>query len=120
GRVIAVASTVAKRELALELGADVALDGDLDGYVEQIRAATNGQGADIVLDANGGPIVTAAVEALAPFGRVYSYGDAGKLGRGEFDPQWLAERNAAIGGFWIGPVMNRPGIFAEPVAEMLA
>lgn len=118
GRVIAVASTPEKRELALKLGADVALDADPTTYVDRVRAATGGTGADVVLDANAGPILAAAVETLAPFGRVYSYGDAGNDGRGLFDPEKLAERNAAVGGFWIGPVLNRPEIFAGPVTDM--
>ncbi|ADD41375.1 quinone oxidoreductase family protein [Stackebrandtia nassauensis] len=118
GRVIAVASTPEKRELALKLGADVAIDADPDTYVDRVLAATGGAGADVVLDANAGPILAAAVEVLAPFGRVYSYGDAGNEGRGLVDPEKLAERNAAVGGFWIGPVLNRPEIFAGPVADM--
>lgn len=118
GRVIAVASTPEKRELALKLGADVAIDADPDTYVDRVLAATGGAGADVVLDANAGPILAAAVEVLAPFGRVYSYGDAGNDGRGLVDPEKLAERNAAVGGFWIGPVLNRPEIFAGPVTDM--
>lgn len=81
-------------------------------------AATDGTGADVVLDANGGEIPAAAAEALAQFGRVYSYGDAAKRGRPHFDPEKLAERNAAVGGFWIRPVLDRPEIFAGPVTEM--
>lgn len=118
GRVIAVASTAAKRDLALGLGADVAIDGDPHDYVERIRTATDGRGADLVLDANGGEILSRAAEALAQFGRVYSYGDAANQGRPHFDPELLAERNASVGGFWIKPVLHRPEFFAGPVAEL--
>src|SRR3954447_22760509 len=42
GRVIATASTEAKRKLALELGADVAIDGAADGLTERLVEANAG------------------------------------------------------------------------------
>lgn len=65
GRVIAAASTADKRALALELGADAAVDSEPGGYAERVREANGGESVDIVLDANGGTAITAGIEAPA-------------------------------------------------------
>jgi NADPH2:quinone reductase len=119
GRVIAAASTAAKRELALGLGADAAVDSAPDGYADRVRAANGDRPVDVVLDANGGAAFPAALDALAQFGRLVSYGQASGHGRPPVDPDALAERNHAVVGFWIRPVLDLPGGYAEPMAEML-
>src|SRR3954471_2683037 len=48
GRVIATASSEEKRALALELGADAALDGDPDGLPERLLEANRGEPVDVV------------------------------------------------------------------------
>ncbi|WP_427896297.1 quinone oxidoreductase family protein [Kribbella sp. GL6] len=118
GRVIAAASTPAKRELALELGADVAVDNDLDGYVERVREAADG-GVDIVLDPTGGAATQAGLDCLADFGRLVNYGNAGREGRPPIDPSALAQRNLSVAGFWLVPAMNLPGMYEHPLAAML-
>jgi NADPH:quinone reductase len=120
GRVIATASTPAKRELALELGADVAVDNDPDGYVDRIRAVSNGRGVDVVLDSTGGATMVAGLECLAGFGRLVNYGNAGREGRPSVDPSALAERNLSVAGFWLVPAMELPGGYAEPLSDLLA
>ncbi|MEU4286682.1 NADPH:quinone oxidoreductase family protein [Kribbella sp. NPDC026596] len=120
GQVIATASTPAKRELALELGADVAVDNDPDGYADRIRAASNDRGVDVVLDSTGGPTMLAGLECLAGFGRLVNYGNAGREGRPSVDPSALAQRNLSVAGFWLVPAMDLPGGYAEPLTELLA
>jgi NADPH2:quinone reductase len=119
GRVIAAASTSDKRRLARELGADAAVDSEPAGYAERVRQANDGRGADVVLDANGGAAVTAGLDALAPFGRLVSYGDATHQGRPPVDPGQLAERNLAVAGFWLRPALALPRGYREPLAELL-
>nr|WP_116181700.1 NADPH:quinone oxidoreductase family protein [Kutzneria buriramensis] len=119
GRVIAAASTSEKRRLARELGADAAVDSEPAGYAERVRQANGGHGADVVLDANGGAAVSAGLEALAPFGRVISYGDATHEGRPPIDLGLLAERNVAVAGFWLRPALALPRGYREPLAELL-
>ncbi|GAA3091057.1 NADPH2:quinone reductase [Kribbella aluminosa] len=118
GRVVAAASTPAKRELALELGADVAVDNDLDGYVERVRRASDG-GVDIVLDPTGGAATQAGLDCLADFGRLVNYGNAGREGRPPIDPSALAQRNLSVAGFWLVPAMNLPGMYEYPLTAML-
>jgi len=119
GRVIAAASTSDKRRLARELGADAAVDSEPAGYADRVRQANDGRGADVVLDANGGAAVTAGLDALAPFGRLVSYGDATHQGRPPVDPGQLAERNLAVAGFWLRPALALPRGYREPLAELL-
>src|ERR687894_1209494 len=69
GRLIATASTEAKRELALELGADVAVDVGRDDLAAALVEANLGEPVDIVLEMAGGRVFEASLEALAPFGR---------------------------------------------------
>jgi NADPH2:quinone reductase len=120
GRVIAAASTSDKRRLALDLGADSAVDSDPTGYAERVRQANGDQGVDIVLDANGGPAVTAGLDALAQFGRLVSYGDAAHQGRPAIDPALLAQRNLAVAGFWLRPALVLPLAYREPLVELLS
>jgi threonine dehydrogenase-like Zn-dependent dehydrogenase len=53
GRVIAVDGIAARRELALELGAEIALDPADGDVAERIRALTEGRGADVCLEISG-------------------------------------------------------------------
>jgi len=52
-RVIVVDGIAARRELALRLGADVALDPFADKVAERVRELTDGRGADVVLEITG-------------------------------------------------------------------
>ncbi|GAA1604759.1 zinc-binding dehydrogenase [Actinoplanes couchii] len=119
GQVIAAASTPEKRELALRLGADVAVDSAPDGYPDRIRAATGGRGADVILDSTGGATLTAALDGLAHWGRLISFGNASRQGRAPIDPGTLADRNTSVAGFWLRPALDQPGGFHQPLTELL-
>lgn len=67
--VIASASSPAKRAFALENGVDLAVDSGAPDWREQIKAATNGRGVDIVVDPVGGAITERAFRSLAYKGR---------------------------------------------------
>jgi NADPH2:quinone reductase len=120
GRVIATASTPEKQKLALDLGADVGLDGTPEGYAERVIEANEGRGADVILDAVGGRVFDAAQRALAQFGRLVTFGAASREVAEPIDPVRLMRRNAAVVGFWLAPALRLPGAFAEPMAELLA
>lgn len=119
GRVIAAASTEAKRELALSLGAHVAVDSAAEGYSERIQAANDGRPVDVVLESTGGAVFTAALDALAGFGRLVTFGNASRQGRPLVDPVELAKRNTAVIGFWLRPAWVLPGMFQEPLTQLL-
>ena len=119
GRVIAVASTPVKRELAITLGADVAVHSSLDTYADQVLAANDGRPVDVILDSTGGKTLLAGMEVLGGFGRLVSYGNAGREGRPLIDVGVLAEGNQSVAGFWLKPAMNYPGGYREPLTELL-
>lgn len=77
-RVVALASTQDRAEQARGLGATVALafDGTPAG-VAAVRAATGGEGATHVFDANGGPTFEASLDMLATKGTLVLYGQSG-------------------------------------------
>ncbi len=75
GRVIAIDGVASRRELALKLGASVALD-PADGEVaERIRALTDGRGADVCLEVTGNyAALHEAIRAVAYSSRVCAAG----------------------------------------------
>ncbi|MBX0325869.1 NADPH:quinone oxidoreductase family protein [Halomicroarcula sp. F13] len=74
--VYTTASTEAKREQTLDLGADHALDYTETDVADTLLTRTDGEGVDLVLDGVGGDAFAAGVEALAPAGRIVSFGMA--------------------------------------------
>ena len=68
-RVIASASSEAKRALALAGGADVAVDARAADWRDQLRQANDGKGVDVVFDPVGGNVTEAAFRALGWNGR---------------------------------------------------
>ncbi len=68
-RVIASASTNEKRALALTGGADVAIDSNAPDWRDQVKAANNGKGVDIVFDPVGDRFTEPAFRSLGWNGR---------------------------------------------------
>ncbi|MBB6378600.1 NADPH:quinone reductase-like Zn-dependent oxidoreductase [Pseudonocardia eucalypti] len=79
----------------LDAGAAVALADETagDDLVSSVRDATGGRGADLVLDAIGGPNVEALVRATAPGGAVIVHGGLSgqptPLPAGRYAPVWM-------------------------------
>lgn len=74
--VIAHAGSAAKAALAKELGADHALSCPLDALAGEVRALTDGQGVQVVLDGVGAASWTASLASVARRGLIVSYGNA--------------------------------------------
>ncbi|MBF9033751.1 zinc-binding dehydrogenase [Rhodobacterales bacterium HKCCE2091] len=75
-RVVATASTVARRAWAREIGAEIALPSDPVGLRDAVRAATGGEGVHAVLDPVGGETFTQSMRCLRPGGRILPLGFA--------------------------------------------
>ncbi|MBA2891581.1 quinone oxidoreductase family protein [Nonomuraea soli] len=118
GRVIGTASSDDKRALVVELGADAAIDGEAEGYAERVIEANGGRKADIVLDAVGGPVFDAALSALAPFGRLITYGTSGSVAPSKIDPGILSAGNIAVMGYWLGASIGLPGML-DPLGPLM-
>jgi NADPH2:quinone reductase len=119
GRVIGVASTADKRELAASLGADATVDGTVEDLKAALIDANEGKPVDIVLEMTGGPTFDASLAALAPFGRLTTFGMAGRTPPKSVDPGALLQRSRAVIGFWLAHCLAKPGMVQEPMADLL-
>jgi NADPH:quinone reductase len=117
GRIIATASTEEKRALALELGADAAIDPAPDGLTERLIEANDGQPLDVVFEMSGGEVFDASYRALAPFGRIVAYGIATNRPN-EISTGSLLRHSRAVVGFYLFHCFARPGMFAEALADL--
>jgi NADPH2:quinone reductase len=117
GRVIALASTQAKRDLTLELGADVAIDADPEGLKDRLIEANLGRQVDVVFEMAGGAVFDACLAALAPFGRLVAYGIASGEGN---EVHKLMGRSRAVVGFWLMHCMGKPAMIDEALADLYA
>ena len=119
GRVIASASTEAKRELALELGADAAIDAAPEELKERLIEANGGRKVDVVFEMAGGEVFEQSLAALAPFGRLVAYGIATRQAN-EVRTGDLMRTSRAVVGFWFMHCLGRPGMIDEALAELFA
>lgn len=76
-RVIGVVGGEQKAEYARRLGADVVVDRHAEDFVEVVRAATEGHGADVVYDPVGGQTYQRSTKCIAFEGRIVVVGFAG-------------------------------------------
>lgn len=119
GNVIAVASTDDKLELARSLGADslvLAGSEDLKGALE---AANGGRKVDVVLEMVGGPTFDASLAALAPFGRLATFGMASRTPPKPLNAGELMSKSRAVIGFWLAHCFSRPEMLQPQMAELL-
>jgi NADPH2:quinone reductase len=100
GTIIASASTAEKREQALRLGADHAIDYTDADWPQQVRRLTNGRGADVILEMAGGTSFNQSLSALAPFGRLVVYGTASRE-RSNMVPQQLLGPCQSVVGYYV-------------------
>lgn len=119
GRVIATASSPEKRALALELGADAAIDSNADDLVTELKAANDGRGVDIVLEMTGGRVFDQSLRALAPLGRLAVFGMAGRVPPHDVSPGMLMGHSTAVIGFWLVHIVQRPAMLAAAVTDLL-
>lgn len=120
-RVIAMASSAEKLALARELGADAGVDYTRSDWPEQVRAATDGAGPDLIFDASGGDVPGRCLALLAPFGRLVLYGP---LSIADFRPDAAALKtlifgNRMIAGFSLLPHLA-PARLASDLGELFA
>src|SRR5436305_5546758 len=117
GRVIATAATEEKRAMALELGADVAVDASPEGLKERLEEANEGRKVDVVFEMAGGEVFEASLAALAPFGRLVSYGIASRQPN-EVTSGALMRRSRAVVGFWLMHCIGRPEMVDEALGDL--
>lgn len=94
-RVAVTAGSQAKLDACRELGAEVLVNYREDDFVAAVREATDGHGADVVLDNMGAKYLGRNVDVLAPNGRLVVIGLQGGR-KGELDLGALLAKRAAV------------------------
>jgi NADPH2:quinone reductase len=69
-KVIVTAGSPEKCDACRKLGADVAVNYKTEDFVEKVKTATDGKGADVILDMVGGDYIARNYEAAAVEGRI--------------------------------------------------
>jgi NADPH:quinone reductase len=118
GRIIATASTPEKRDLAVQLGADVAVEGDPEGLRDRLVEANGGDKVDVVLEMVGGQVLSESLRAVAPFGRLATFGAASRERTPAIDPIKLMAGSRTVAGFWLGHCFGRPEMIRGPLTEL--
>jgi putative PIG3 family NAD(P)H quinone oxidoreductase len=118
-RVAATAGSASKLETCRDLGADVVVDYHQQDFVEEVRAATDGRGADVVLDIMGAAYLGRNVDVLAEHGRLVIIGMQGGA-RGELDIGMLMRKRATVAGTTLRsrPVEEKAAICAAVVEHV--
>ena len=104
--VVGTAGSQEKREYALSLGADHAVDYHQEDWPDQVLEATGGRGADVILESVGGQSGARAYDCLAPLGRLVTFGAASGEGLQPPDMWQLNLKGQSVSGFggpWIRP-----------------
>jgi NADPH2:quinone reductase len=120
GRVIGVASSEEKREVVRRLGADAVVDANAEDLTAALREANAGRRVDVVLEMAGGRTFQQSLEALAPFGRLVHFGQAGREGAPAVDPGRLMATSRGVLGFWLVHLLRRPELLNEAMQDLLA
>jgi putative PIG3 family NAD(P)H quinone oxidoreductase len=96
-RVLTTAGSAEKLELCRSLGANVAIGYREQDFVEEVRRATDGRGADVILDNMGAKYLDRNIDALALEGRLVVIGMQGGA-KAELDISKLLRKRAAVIG----------------------
>lgn len=119
GRVIATASSADRREVALSLGADVAVDSDPEGLTERLIEANEGREVDVVFDMAGGETFERSYRALAHFGRIVVCGISSQEPNEVRTGSLLRHSRSAV-GFYLFHCLERPAMVSEALADLFA
>jgi len=110
GLVVATAATQEKRDFALSMGADVAIDYEDHEWPQAVVDATGGHGVDIILESVGGDVFDRNFECLAARGRVILYSSIRPLAQ-PFEPRRLMAKSQTLTGFFGGLMLGNPALF---------
>lgn len=116
-RVIALASSEEKRNLAARLGADATVDSRSEELGTAILEANGGEQVDAVLQMSGGQSFEQELRILAPFGRMVAFGNAsGEENR--VRTGHLMRNSRAVIGFWLMHLVPHREKLGSMIAEL--
>ena len=118
-RVAVTAGSPAKLERCAALGAEILVDYREQDFVEVVREATRGHGADVVLDNMGAAYLQRNVDVLATGGRIQVIGLQGGV-KGEINLGVLMGKRAQVRGTTLRarPVEEKAAICARVASEV--
>jgi NADPH:quinone reductase len=116
-RVLAAAGSPAKLAVARALGADVLVDYSCPDWPEVVRAATDGRGANLILESVGGAVFAGCLRCWAPGGRLVVYGQAsGRPGAVGGDDLLFGHRAAL--GLALGTVLEDTALLRTSMRQL--
>lgn len=115
-RVAVTAGSTAKLAACRALGAEIAVNYRDEDFVAVVKAATDGRGADVVLDNMGAKYLTRNVDVLAADGRLVVIGMQGGT-TAEVDLSVLLRKRASVSATTL---RGRPATGAGSKAEIVA
>lgn len=118
-RVAVTAGSPEKLARCRELGAEILVDYTTQDFVEEVRRATDGHGADVILDNMGAAYLGRNVDVLATGGRLQVIGLQGGT-KGELDLGRLMGKRAQVRGTTLRarPVAEKTEVCARVAAEV--
>ena len=118
-RVITTAGSKDKLDVCRSLGADVTINYREQDFVEEVRKATDGRGADVILDNMGAAYLGKNVDALATEGRLVIIGMQGGT-KGELNIAKLLNKRGAViaASLRSRPVADKAAICAAVVEHV--
>ncbi len=117
-RVAVTAGSAGKLEFCRELGAEILINYHDEDFVEAVRKATDGAGADVIFDIMGASYLDRNVDALASDGRLVIIGMQGGV-KGELNiAKLLSKRAHVIGTTLRGRPTTGPSSKSAVVAEV--
>ena len=119
GRVIGLASTEEKRELAARLGADATVDSRAEDLGAAVLEANNGRAVDVVLEMTGGSSFEQSLRTLAPLGRIVVFGIASRE-RNEVSTGHLLRHSRSVIGFWLMHLLGRRDEVGVMIGDLFA
>jgi NADPH:quinone reductase len=119
-RVLATAGSASKLEIAKEHGAAEAYDYSTSDWVERVKQATGGRGADVIYDPVGGDIFDLSTKCIAFGGRLLVIGFAsGRIPSIQVN-RILLKNIAIVGLHWGAYRQYDPGKIGEAVTALFA
>jgi NADPH2:quinone reductase len=117
-RVAVTAGSSAKLDFCRELGAEILINYRDEDFVERVREATDGSGADVIFDIMGAAYLDRNIDALATEGQLVIIGMQGGI-KGELNiAKLLSKRAHVIGTTLRGRPTNGPNSKSEVVAAV--
>jgi putative PIG3 family NAD(P)H quinone oxidoreductase len=118
-RVAVTAGSAAKLDSCRELGAEILINYRDEDFVERVREATDGAGADVIFDIMGASYLDRNIDALASDGRLVIIGMQGGI-KGELNiAKLLSKRAHVIGTTLRGRPATGPNSKSEVVAAVV-